>query len=109
MSQSSELEALLEFQLRAAKLDKLFVREYAAIEGRKWRWDFCCPRARLLIECNGQIWHKGGHSSGRGLTRDAEKLNAATLAGFRSLVFTREMIESGEALRTIEQALTATY
>jgi very-short-patch-repair endonuclease len=102
-----KLEALLELHLKAAKLDKLFVREYAAVKGRKFRWDFACvkPDVRLLVEVQGGIWRKGGHTSGAGVTRDCAKLNAATLAGWRQLSFTGEMIESGQALRMIEQFL----
>lgn len=103
----SELEATLEFQLKAAKLNRHFVREYAAIEGRRWRWDFAAPRVRLLIELQGGIWMgkqgRGAHSTGAAIQRDCEKHNAATMAGWRQLSFTRLMVESGEALRLIEK------
>lgn len=107
----SALEEALALHLKAAKIQ--YAREVCAINGRKWRWDFWIADGRtgygpILVECEGGIWAKGGHSTGAGITRDIEKQNAAVLAGYRPLRFTRAMIESGAALKTIEQALGRT-
>lgn len=104
----SDLEDQLAFQLRAAKIP--FGREYKAIIGRRFKWDFMVPGVNggFLIEVQGGIWTKGGHSTGKGITRDCEKLNLATLSGFRCLAVTKEHIESGQALMWIQQALTQT-
>jgi very-short-patch-repair endonuclease len=101
----SVLEETLWLHLRAAGISKRFEREFHAIPERKLRWGFAEPSAKLLIECEGQIWIKGAHSSGVGITRDIEKGNAATLAGYRTLRFSREMIEDGRALADILEAL----
>ena len=102
----SDLEEVFSFQLRAVGLEG-FVREYAAIPGRRFRFDFAFtePHHRLLVEVQGGIWQKSGHTSGRGVTRDMEKLNLAQLAGWRVMQFSRGMIESGEALEMIAKAL----
>ena len=94
----SALEAEFAFQLRAAGLQKRFTRQFQAISGRKYSWDFAAVPERLLIEIQGQIWHKGGHTTGSGITRDAEKLNLAILSNWRQLTFTAEHIKSGQAL-----------
>jgi very-short-patch-repair endonuclease len=101
----SRLETELEWQIRAAKLPKPH-REYHAIDGRRWRWDFAWPDHRLLLEVQGGIWRKGGHTTGEGITRDCEKLNAATLAGWRVLSVTAEHIRNGQALEMVESNLT---
>jgi hypothetical protein len=103
LRKGSELEELLALQLTAAKIP--FEREVSPFAPeRKFRFDFGID-GRLLVECEGQIWHKGGHSSGTGITRDIEKANLCTLRRVPLLRFTREMIESGEALEMIERAL----
>lgn len=77
------------------------------IPERKYRIDFAYLEERLAVEIQGQIWHKGGHTSGRGLTRDAEKYNALACIGWKLLIITPEMIDSGEALEWTRRALHA--
>ena len=103
---NSALEAELALQIKALGLPEP-IREYQAIKGRKFRFDFAwtAPNHRLLVEVQGGIWQKSGHTSGRGVTRDMEKLNLAQLAGWRVMQFSRGMIESGEALDMIAKAL----
>lgn len=79
------------------------VREFKAILGRRFRWDFAWPEHKLLVEVQGGIWQRGGHSTGKGITRDAEKLNLASLAGYRSLAFTADQIRGGQALAWLQQ------
>ena len=81
-------------------------REYKAIEGRRFRWDFAIPERRVLIEIQGSTWVANtGHTSGRGVRRDCEKLNLATEAGWRVLHFTGDMVRDGEALATVERII----
>lgn len=100
----SKLELALAFQIRAAGLITPVV-EFKAIPARRYRWDFAWPGQKLLVEVQGGIWAKGGHSTGKGITRDAEKSNLATLAGYRCITVTGEQIKSGQALRWIQSAL----
>lgn len=73
---------------------------------RLWRFDFAFIEQRLLIDVQGGIWVDHlGHSSGSGISKDCEKYNAATLAGYRLLLVTGNMIKDGTALNIIEQAL----
>jgi hypothetical protein len=108
MGKRTELEDELAYQLDLAGIE--YEREFKAIENRRFKWDFFIekqtPNSRdILIEVQGGIWVKGGHSTGTGITRDAEKLNLATLAGYSSLVVTKEHIKSGQALKWIQEAI----
>ena len=100
----SELELELLFHLRAVGLD-VPVREYRAIPGRRFRFDLAWPEKKLLVEVQGQIWKKGGHSSGVGIMRDHEKNNLAVINGYRVLYVNGNTIRSGEAVTEIETAL----
>lgn len=100
----SDLEDWLETRLIQSGLTG-YVREFQAINGRKWRWDFAYVDARLLIEVHGGTWGKGGHSSGVGIRRDCEKLNAATVNGWRVLAFTGDMVKDDTAPAVIADAI----
>jgi very-short-patch-repair endonuclease len=60
---SSVLEDLFAAQLDACGLTG-YVREYQAIPARKFRFDFCFKRERLLIEINGGTYNGGAHGRG---------------------------------------------
>ena len=109
----SNAEELLAFQLKAVGIP--FEREVQFAKPRRWRADFILDHCghphsfsdscRFLIEVDGGAFAGGRHTSGAGFRADIEKLNAATLAGYRVLRFLPEHVESGVALATIEQAL----
>ena len=96
----SEIEQVLAEALTQAGVP--YHREHK-LEGCNYKWDF--QVVDLLIEIQGGIWHKGGHNTGAGITRDCKKANVATLAGFRTLFFTSEMVYDGTALDTIMEAI----
>ena len=73
---TSALENLFAFQLDSAGLTQ-YVREYQAIPGRKFRFDFAFVDERLLIEINGGTFNGGAHGRGVGINRDYEKGNQA--------------------------------
>ena len=100
----SALEAELALQIRALELPEP-IREYQAIKGRKFRFDFAWPGHKLLVEVNGGTYTKGAHSTGRGIARDYEKANLAVLQGWRVLSFDGKSVKSGEAVEVIRQAL----
>ena len=81
------------------------LREYAAVPGRRFRWDFAWTDARVLVEINGGTYAHMGHSTGPGIARDYEKSNLAMLAGWRTFVFDRRMVEGGAALAVVSKAL----
>lgn len=68
------------------------IAEFRAIPGRRFKFDYCHPQSKVLIEVNGQIWHKGGHSTGKALLRDYEKLNLAHALGYVVFQLAPEMI-----------------
>lgn len=99
----SHLEDTLALQLRAAGIK--YEREFKAVSGRKYCWDFAIHEHRLLIEVQGGIYKKGGHSTGKGITRDCEKANLALLNGWQQITVVKEQIKSGQALKWIQQAI----
>ena len=104
----SALEAELALQIKALGLPEP-VREYRAIAGRKFRFDFAWLEQRLLVEVNGGTYTQGAHSTGRGIARDYEKANLAVLQGWRVLTFDGKSVKSGEAVETIRKALEAEW
>lgn len=100
----SEGEETLALHLKAHRIP--FQRECRLVPGRRWRWDFVVKD--LAIEIQGMTWHLGAHSHGGGILRDCQKHNAVVLAGYRPLLFTTEMVISGEAIDTIQAALRQT-
>ena len=102
---NSHLEDQFEMQLQN-NLIVGWTRECKAVPGRRYRWDFAFSEQRLLVEIQGAIFVRGGHSTGIGITRDAEKLNCATMHGWHSLIFTGEHIQSGEAIKLVFEYLT---
>jgi hypothetical protein len=60
---------------------------------RRWRFDYAIPEIKLACEYHGHAGFIGrsgasGHSSIKGLTNDAEKINSAIACGWRVLAFT---------------------
>ena len=102
----SALEAELALQIRALDLPEP-VREYPAVKGRKFRFDFAWLEHGLLVEVNGGTYTKGAHSTGKGIARDYEKNNLAQLAGWRCLAFDGKSVKDGTAVEVIRQALEA--
>ena len=105
MSKSS-LEAELAMQIMALGLPEP-IREYQAIKGRKFRFDFAWLERKLLVEVNGGTYTKGAHSTGAGIARDYEKCNLGVLQGWRVLSFDGKAVKSGVAVEVIRQALEA--
>jgi very-short-patch-repair endonuclease len=68
---------------------------------RRWRFDLAWPAAMLAVEVDGGTWSGGRHVTGRGFEGDCEKLNTATLMGWRVLRFTTDMVRRGEAIGAI--------
>lgn len=101
---TSALENLFAFQLDSAGLTG-YVREYQAIPGRKFRFDFCFRKERLLIEINGGTYSRGAHARPLGIKRDYEKGNLAVQFGWRVLQFDADMVKSGQALEFTERML----
>jgi len=101
---ASDLELALYTYIRMAGLPEPET-EVKLIPDRRFRYDMVWPRHKLAVEIQGGIWQKGGHSTGAGISRDTEKLNLATLQGYRVLQVTGDQIKTGQALLWIKKAL----
>lgn len=102
----SHLEAKLVEQIRCAQLPAP-EREQRLVPGRKFKCDLVWRAAWLVVEVEGGIFGavRGRHATGAGMTTDAEKYNALTLAGWKVLRVTPPQVRQGLALKWIEQAL----
>jgi len=100
----SHLEESLALQIKAAGLP-VPVREYAAIPDRRFRFDFAWPDRALLLECQGGVFIRGGHSTGVGITKDAEKASLAAVHGYRLILVTAAHVKGGMAVKWITEAL----
>jgi very-short-patch-repair endonuclease len=88
---------LNKMQIKAI-LETIFGAERVTLEHRfhsvrRWRFDYAVPEIKLAVEYNGHggfIGKSGasGHSSIKGITNDAEKMNSAIAGGWRVLAFT---------------------
>ena len=101
---ASELEDIFAAQLDAVGLDG-YVREYQAIPGRRYRFDFCWVKERLAVEIQGGTYSRGAHARPLGIKRDYEKGNLAVQFGWRVLQFDADMVKSGQALEFTERML----
>ena len=102
----------LAIKLKEAKIPH--ERQVQAIPGRRFAFDFYCSTTGMptftgksvLVEVQGGVHMKrGGHSTGTGITRDAEKASLAAVHGYRLVVATTEHVRDGRALMWIKQAL----
>ena len=100
----SELEDLLLWQIEAVELP-IPEREVQWHPTRKWRSDFIWKDKMVIAECEGATYTYGRHTRGGGFEKDCEKYNTATLMGYSVYRFTRKMVESGDAISTLEKAL----
>ena len=83
--------------------DLVFEPQYVFLKDRKFRADFACVAARVLIEYNGGTWSSGaGHAWGAGIRRDVEKTNRAQLDGWAVFVLTADMITGAAIVPSLE-------
>ena len=102
----SALELDFQFQMQAAGLPiPEFEYMFAKKIGRLWRFDIAYPDRKIAVELEGGVWTRGRHTRGKGFINDCDKYNAATLMGWRVFRFTRDHVDSGTALKTLEDAL----
>lgn len=72
---------------------------------RKWRFDYACPELKIAIEVDGGIFTGGRHSGGVGQLKDMEKMNAATILGWRILHYTPDEQFSLQARQQITELI----
>ena len=87
------------------------ILEYAFAPRRKYRADYCWKeevggRGGVIVEKNGGVWHKGGHSSPKGILRDWEKSNTAQALGFVYLQFSPQQLLLKSTIVMLREFLT---
>ena len=100
----SALENELDFMIKAENLP-VPQREFRFCRDRKFRFDFAWPILRIAVEVQGGLWIIGRHNRPSAMDSEYEKLNLATLYGWRMFLFTPRMIRSGEAIDLLKQIL----
>lgn len=113
MTRRSAHELEFEQQLQLGNLLAGAEKEYQFDASRKWRFDFAWPHLRIAAEVDGgnrmarinprtgQPFAVGRHTQGD----DYRKRNSAIASGWRVFAFTPDMIRSGEAFATMQDAL----
>jgi len=101
-TERERLETELLFQMRAAQLPE---PERQFRFGPRWIVDFGFPPEQVLIEVQGGSWIGGRHTRGKGYADDCRRLHRAQMLGWHMIFVTGDMIQSGEALQMIEEAL----
>ena len=81
----AEARPLTEIKLMLQLMNIDFVAEHKFHEERKWRFDIAIPSLKIAIEYEGIMSRKSRHTTVTGYTKDCEKYNAATIAGWRVL------------------------
>lgn len=99
----SQVEELFALHVKASKLP-MPEREYRFCE-RRWKFDFCWTEIKLALEIEGGTWTGGRHTRGAGFEADCRKYAKALILGWRVLRVTSGMVQSGEALGLVEQAI----
>ena len=72
---------------------------------RKWAFDFAWPNYRVALEVEGGIWVQGRHVRGKGYENDCRKYSVAAIAGWAVIRATQRMLENGEAIEMVKQAV----
>lgn len=73
---------------------------------RGWRFDFAWTEEKLALECDGGVYVRGRHARGVGIQKAHEKLNAATLAGWRVLFCVPRQLCTSATVALVRAALT---
>ena len=79
--------------------------EYRFHPKRRWRLDRAWPDQKIGLEIHGGVWTSGRHNTGSGFTRDREKMNEATILGWRILEVTTSQVRDGSAIHWVQMIL----
>ena len=99
MKLKNEAEVL--FAKHLTELGLWFRSEVKFHPHRRWRFDFVAALQDrgpyYAIEIDGGIWTQGRHTRGKGRQSDMDKLNHATIMGYRVLTFSTQDVLRGRA------------
>lgn len=107
MALESDAKILLMDQLRDVVTLELEYRFQTERGYKSCRFDLAAVDAKIAIEIEGGHHAQGRHNRASGFEKDILKYNDAAIHGWRVLRFTYAMIRSGDAARTIQEALNA--
>lgn len=79
------------------------IKEYRFLPPRRFRFDFAWPDIKFAVEVDGNVYHKGRHTTGAGYSRDCEKFALAAIEGWRVIRVTTGQVGTGDALNWIKQ------
>lgn len=101
---AQDLEGELHAQIMLSDLPEP-VRQYKAIKGRAYAWDFAWPEFGVVLDVQGGQFIGGGHQTAGGLENDSIKISLASIDGWRVLVVTTNMVKDGRAMLLLRAAL----
>jgi len=90
--QRSKGEETINLLLKCMKVK--FEREYQAIPGRRFRFDFAIPDLKIAVEYEGGTFIHGGHSRGKGYSKDCQKYSLAAIYGWCVIRVTSDMLRA---------------
>lgn len=99
------LPEMLFMQQCASDLAEIPEREYVFARPRRYRWDFAFVARKIAVEIDGAIWTQGRHTRGAGVESDMRKANLGVSLGWRIYRFSPAMVNNGEAINAIKEAL----
>jgi hypothetical protein len=102
----SDLEAIALNRIEREGLPR-GVGQYRFASPRRWQFDRAWPLAMVALELEGGVYSGGRHTRGKGFEADAEKYNTAAIRGWVVIRCTRRMVESGDMVNMLRQALNA--
>jgi hypothetical protein len=73
---------------------------------RDWRFDIAIPEYMIAVELDGGTWIQGRHSRGAGVISDMDKINAATVRGWRVLRYTHTNHKTTQILADISTLIS---
>ena len=73
---------------------------------RRHRFDAAWVELKLGLDIQGQIWKKGGHTTGGGISKDCEKYCLAATLGWRVMPMTYPQFNGGQAYGWLETIFT---
>jgi hypothetical protein len=79
----------------------------AALGLKDWRFDVAIPEYRIAVEFDGGTWNFGRHSRGLGVISDMNKINAATVNGWRVLRYTHTNHTTAQIMADISRLIEA--
>jgi hypothetical protein len=109
VSEAFMTQAVTEYRFGAMAADgagKGLRARLQALGLRDWRFDIAIPEYMIAVELDGGTWIQGRHSRGAGVISDMDKINAATVRGWRVLRYTHTNHKTTQILADISTLIS---